>query len=358
MKNIGSNAFYGCESLENLSIPDSVDVVGTEAFFGCGGLVSLVIPDSPVNIGPLSFYGCRSLKDLVIPAQVESIGNGAFCGCESLESLVLGADSIKRSAFEGCWRLKSLVFTGSVRSIGINAFYDCESLESLSIPDSAAFIGEGAFYECRSLKSLVIPDEAKYIGFEAFRGCVSLRSLSLPYFVVPEHAGYERHANPFDLQSELEGMYKDPDSPGSPGFCAQLESNAFREIPPYVLCHTRYAAHLVQYPMYSGGSLYDLFFDKRLDAVRGFIHAREAGITEIDRRRPDYTRFIRENAELCMEEASRDAGFLPSLLREELLDRKAADRFLELSSDTVISAMLLEYRRRKFGPGGADDYSL
>ena len=45
-KIICDGAFEGCESLENITIPDSVTHIGDNAFVGCESLSSIIIPRS------------------------------------------------------------------------------------------------------------------------------------------------------------------------------------------------------------------------------------------------------------------------------------------------------------------------
>ena len=48
---IGNLAFYHCNGLTSLTIPDGVTSIGREAFSACSGLTSLTIPDGVTSIG-------------------------------------------------------------------------------------------------------------------------------------------------------------------------------------------------------------------------------------------------------------------------------------------------------------------
>ena len=82
---ICNNAFWGCCSLTDIVIPDSVTSIGDKAFYRCSSLTSFVIPNGVTRIGTWTFLGCSSLKEVAIPDSVTSIGDGAFCGCSSLK---------------------------------------------------------------------------------------------------------------------------------------------------------------------------------------------------------------------------------------------------------------------------------
>jgi len=58
---IGSSAFYYCESLTKVVIPDSVTSIGNYAFNSCYSLTKVVIPDSVTSIGNYAFEDCYSL---------------------------------------------------------------------------------------------------------------------------------------------------------------------------------------------------------------------------------------------------------------------------------------------------------
>lgn len=67
---IGERAFYCCQSLTNITIPNSVKSIGTEAFYDCSSLTSIVIPDSVTSIEWWAFCGCKSLTDITFQGTI------------------------------------------------------------------------------------------------------------------------------------------------------------------------------------------------------------------------------------------------------------------------------------------------
>ena len=179
---IGTNAFSGCESLQSITIPNSVMSIGDYAFCSCKSLQSITIPNSVMSIGYFAFCSCRYLQSITIPNSVMSIGNGAFCGCKSLQSVTIpnSVTSIGNEAFSDCESLQSITIPNSVKSIGDKAFSGCKSLQSITIPNSVTSIGGEAFSWCHSLQSVTIPNSVTSIGNSAFDWCDSLQSITIP----------------------------------------------------------------------------------------------------------------------------------------------------------------------------------
>ena len=182
LRSIGSAAFEQCPYLEEIGIPDSVTTIGSSAFSGCRRLTSVSLGDGVTEIGGGAFSGCSSLISLTIPDSVTSIGENAFSGCSGLTSIEIpdSVTSIGYNAFADCSSLASIMIPDSVTSIESSTFSWCSSLTSITIPDSVTFIGESAFSSCSSLTSIVIPDSVTSIGESAFSGCSSLTSIALP----------------------------------------------------------------------------------------------------------------------------------------------------------------------------------
>ena len=61
---IGNSAFSYCDSLANVTIPNSVTTIGNSAFQKCSALQSISIPASVTGIGNWVFSGCTSLQDV------------------------------------------------------------------------------------------------------------------------------------------------------------------------------------------------------------------------------------------------------------------------------------------------------
>ena len=215
---IGKDAFVNCTSLTSVTLPNSVTSIGDEAFLGCHSLSSVTIPNSVTSIGEDAFWACESLSSVTIPNSVTSIGKDAFFGCHSLSSVNVDASnknyasvngvlynknktelirypegktassfiipnsvtSISEKAFDDCENLTSVTIPNSVTSIGDKAFFGCENLTSVTIPNSVTSIGKDTFGFCTSLTSVTIPNSVTSIGDEAFENCTSLTSVTIP----------------------------------------------------------------------------------------------------------------------------------------------------------------------------------
>ena len=147
---IGNYAFYACNLLTSLTIPDSVTSIGDSAFDGCNYLPRITIPGSVTVIGSRAFNGCRSLTSVTIQEGVTSIGNYAFSNCRSLTSITIpdSVTSIGNSAFSGCSSLTNITIPDSITSIGNYVFYDCSSLTSITIHEGVTSLGGYMFAYC------------------------------------------------------------------------------------------------------------------------------------------------------------------------------------------------------------------
>ncbi len=186
---IGNEAFYYCNGLTSIEIPNSVTSIGNSAFYYCNGLTSIEIPNSVTSIGNSAFSFCNGLTSIEIPNSVTSIGNEAFSSCYGLESFVVEGGNPNYDSRNNCnaiietqtntllYGCMNTTIPNSVTSIGNSAFYSCYGLTSIEIPNSVTSIGNSAFSFCNGLTSIEIPNSVTSIGESAFIYCSSLERI-------------------------------------------------------------------------------------------------------------------------------------------------------------------------------------
>ena len=190
---IGENAFYGCENLEHVVIPESVTTMGAKIGF-----------DNDINSWYVSFsnYGtvfgnCKKIKSAGPIGSECNLEYGwkkkipafAFCRDEYLEKVIIPASvvemgdennySFSRSIFKGCKQLKTAgpiggdynIQYGWSYSIPEGAFSHADCLEMASIPDGITEIGEKAFYCCEKLCKVYLPHSVQKMGKSVFKAC-------------------------------------------------------------------------------------------------------------------------------------------------------------------------------------------
>ena len=179
-----------------VSIPSSVTIegstfsvtsIGNSAFYSCDGLTSIEIPNSVTSIGN-SAFSYSGLTSIEIPNSVTSIGNEAFSSCYGLESFVVEGGNPNYDSRNNCnaiietqtntllYGCMNTIIPNSVTSIGNSAFYSCDGLTSIEIPNSVTSIGDRAFVYCSKLTSIEIPNSVTSIGNSAFSSCDGLES--------------------------------------------------------------------------------------------------------------------------------------------------------------------------------------
>ncbi|MEI7728551.1 MAG: leucine-rich repeat protein [Verrucomicrobiota bacterium] len=174
---IGDQAFYHCDRLISITIPNSVTSIGFAAFQTCTNLTSVIIPNSVTNIRGWAFNHCSRLTNVMIPSTVNSIEEAAFAGCTSLNSITVNPFNPFYSSVNGvlfdqsqttliqCPGGKTGSFTVSdgVASIAESAFTSCVNLTSVTIPSSVTNIGDRTFWFCSRLSTITVnPPNAFY----------------------------------------------------------------------------------------------------------------------------------------------------------------------------------------------------
>lgn len=132
LQNVGYKAFYYCEILSDINLPDTVKNIDGSAFEGCFELTELKLPEQLETVGVYTFSGC-GFTEITIPSSVISLDNYAFGGCGNVTSLKFAEgsklQSIGSGAFVGC-NLKEVIIPASVTHIGAYAFGGSSEMQS------------------------------------------------------------------------------------------------------------------------------------------------------------------------------------------------------------------------------------
>ena len=199
----GTDAFYGCTSLERAYMTNTNISAANNMFYGCTSLWDVKMPEG-VNrkIPDGMFRGCTSLTALDVPAVYNTVGSNAFTGSGLVEftgtgittvnaSAFASATALKRvvitnvtsigaSAFEGCVRLGEAKVGSKLATLSANAFKGCSVLGTFEMPGTVVTVGNNAFQNCTSLSSVQFASGTTTIGTYAFAGCTSLNAVLTP----------------------------------------------------------------------------------------------------------------------------------------------------------------------------------
>jgi len=134
-KEIRKNAFSGCASMANITFggKDSLlETIGETAFFGCESLSGIDLPDSLISIGSRAFEKA-GITSIIIPAKVQNIGSGPIYS--DMFNLFTGYGD---TCFYDCPELERIVFLereGPFLPIYSFAQY-CPKLAEVFLPNS------------------------------------------------------------------------------------------------------------------------------------------------------------------------------------------------------------------------------
>ncbi len=228
-------AFYHCNKLKEVTLPDTLETVGDYAFSYCFNLEGIDL-HMVKSFGTCAFSQCGKLK-VVDLASAEELGEEAFLysGLEKVSGLgkaksvgqsafkntlfyeriasegkglylqgsVLiswreaegiveipdGVTVIMESAFGGNERMTHVVFPDMLKEIGNAAFYGCNQLKEANIPDSVERIRDGAFSNCWRLCDLRLPKNIEKIPERCFYAC-GLKEVTIPQDCVMEQGAF------------------------------------------------------------------------------------------------------------------------------------------------------------------------
>lgn len=150
---IGMGAFNS--TLEEVTLPPTLDEIEDSAFFKCSSLTEITIPEGVTKIGTNAFYGCSQLTSITIPSTIKNMD----------------------TAFPSNPKLSQVTLTNGIYTISSSAFKDCTGLTEIKIPTSVYEICSDAFNGCTGLTSVTLEKGINIINRNAFKDCTKLNDV-------------------------------------------------------------------------------------------------------------------------------------------------------------------------------------
>lgn len=173
-----------CNSLEIISLPNTINKFGERAFNSCYNLKNIIIPKNVTTIGDYCFYSAKSLQRISFPNSVEKTGRYSFNYCYLLNSICIpnNLTYIDQATFQNCYSLKSLSVSNNklIDGLGTGIFQSCYNLKNAFLSNYNAIIPYGMYSYCHNIKDISIPEIVTSIEGSAFRGCFLLKNIKIP----------------------------------------------------------------------------------------------------------------------------------------------------------------------------------
>lgn len=156
---IGDEAFYGCNRVDNFALPSCVQSIGNRSFYDCNALASISLGKSLSLCGEYAFEGCFNLTTVHISDLA------AWCAIDFQNVRSNPIYFACLICIDG-QPVRDLVIPEGVTSIGRYSFSNLVTVTTVSLPTTLKSVGEGAFVDCSSISSVKIYDIEKWCAVE------------------------------------------------------------------------------------------------------------------------------------------------------------------------------------------------
>ncbi len=181
-KIVADQAYYKNNSLTRVLLPTGIEEIGQFAF-ARSSIKEVVIPEGVKTISYGAFYHCDNLEKVYLPNTIENVEPKAFVNSLWVEDFIEnGTEKILVSgnvlvAYRGPGT--EVEIPEGVTVIAAEAFMNQTELRRVKLPESLLTIGEGAFEGCTNLSEIEMGAQLLQIKDRAFAGC-PFEQITLP----------------------------------------------------------------------------------------------------------------------------------------------------------------------------------
>ena len=91
VRQIGDEAFAGCETLQTIKLPSTLMDIGEDAFRS-SGLQTIVLPQYITELKPRLFFNCTELSSVTFEGDIITVGEKVFNNCNDLREVVVSSE--------------------------------------------------------------------------------------------------------------------------------------------------------------------------------------------------------------------------------------------------------------------------
>ncbi|MGN0447566.1 MAG: leucine-rich repeat protein [Acutalibacteraceae bacterium] len=208
-------AFYSCEKIVSVTIPQTVKRIGARAFsynienvyvdsmdfwydivfesssanpldqaesFYIGGelMTELIIPEGVTELHDYAFYGCESLISVTFPKSLKVLGEWNFAFCDNLQGVY--ADSVRYwiDLYEGTYKAGKEVYLCSPIRKNTKLYLGGELVVDLVIPEGVTMLTPDVFSHLKTLESVTFPKGFTRMIGNAFSASYNIKEIYVP----------------------------------------------------------------------------------------------------------------------------------------------------------------------------------
>lgn len=193
---IKEDAFNNCQSLEKVSMPNSINTVGYNAFFSCSNLKEINFSQNVTEIKYYTFAYCTALEEFTFGPRLNKLGSGAFVGA-GLKKIFIpktlrasngeyafgynaSLEEIKvEEGHEDFRTIDGLLYRNTDDGLTLEATPGTRTGE-LVLPDECENIVTGALAQLADVTSIIVNDGVRKIETNTIAHNHNMKYLSLP----------------------------------------------------------------------------------------------------------------------------------------------------------------------------------
>ncbi len=161
----GWHGWQNNDDVKNMEIENNIKRIDISCFQGCQNLNQVILPDTLEHVRGDAFEGCTGIKELTMPVDLDYVktysftdGYSSFEKCENIEKITYskGKTGIMPDIEDG----RSSYYTPE--------YYAGKNLTTVEFQSGIEYIGAGSFDQATALKNIVLPCTVSAISSKTF----------------------------------------------------------------------------------------------------------------------------------------------------------------------------------------------